>query len=59
MSARRLPHFVETFMDNGYYDMSKIMTALVEVKFDGIVILDHTPRWWAAISLNRPTASPI
>jgi mannonate dehydratase len=38
-----LPHFVETFMDNGYYDMSKIMRALVDVKFDGIVILDHTP----------------
>jgi mannonate dehydratase len=38
-----LPHFVETFMDNGYYDMSKIMEALVEVKYDGIVILDHTP----------------
>jgi mannonate dehydratase len=38
-----LPHFVETFMDNGYYDMSKIMDALVEVRFDGIVILDHTP----------------
>ena len=33
-----LPHFVETFMDNGYYDMSKIMGALVEVKFDGILI---------------------
>jgi mannonate dehydratase len=38
-----LPHFVETFMDNGYYDMSQIMKALVEVRFDGIVILDHTP----------------
>jgi mannonate dehydratase len=38
-----LPHFIETFMDNGYYDMSKIMDALVEVKYDGIVILDHTP----------------
>ncbi|HEY3835451.1 MAG TPA: mannonate dehydratase [Bryobacteraceae bacterium] len=38
-----LPHFVETFMDNGYYDMYKIMKALVEVKFDGIVILDHSP----------------
>jgi len=38
-----LPHFVETFMDNGYYDMAKIMQALVEVRFDGIVILDHTP----------------
>lgn len=38
-----LPHFVETFMDNGYYDMYKAMKALHEVKFDGIVILDHSP----------------
>jgi len=38
-----LPHFVETFMDNGYYDMYKIMKALRDVAFDGIVILDHTP----------------
>ena len=38
-----LPHFVETFMDNGYYDMYQIMKALQEVRFDGIVILDHTP----------------
>lgn len=39
-----LPHFVETFMDNGYYDMSRIMKALVDVGFEGIVILDHSPR---------------
>jgi mannonate dehydratase len=39
-----LPHFVETFMDNGYYDMYKIMRALRDVSFDGIVILDHSPR---------------
>ncbi len=38
-----LPHFTETLMDNGYYEMSRIMKALVEVKFDGIIILDHTP----------------
>jgi mannonate dehydratase len=38
-----LPHFAETFRTTDTYDMSKIMTALVEVKFDGIVILDHTP----------------
>jgi mannonate dehydratase len=38
-----LPHFVETFMDNGYYDMRKIMKALHDVKYDGIVILDHSP----------------
>ena len=38
-----LPHFTETMIDDGYYDMSKIMRALVEVKFDGIMIPDHVP----------------
>ena len=38
-----LPHFHETMIDDGYYDFSKIMRALVEVKFDGIVIPDHVP----------------
>src|SRR5258708_1844199 len=38
-----LPHFTETMIDDGYYDMSKIMKALVEVKFEGIVIPDHVP----------------
>jgi mannonate dehydratase len=38
-----LPRFVETYMDNGYYDMYKIMKALRDVSFDGIVILDHSP----------------
>jgi len=36
-----LPHFHETFVDNGYYDMYKVMKALVDVKYDGIVHLDH------------------
>jgi len=38
-----LPHFTETLIDDGYYDMSKIMQALVDVDFDGIVIPDHIP----------------
>jgi mannonate dehydratase len=38
-----LPHFVETFMDNGYMDMNRIMKALIEIHFDGIMILDHSP----------------
>ncbi len=38
-----MPKFVETFMDNGYFDMSKAMRALERVRFDGAVILDHTP----------------
>jgi mannonate dehydratase len=38
-----LPHFTETLIDDGYYDMSKIMQALVDVNFEGIVIPDHIP----------------
>ena len=39
-----LPHFVETFLDAGYFDMYKIMKALRQVDFDGVVIPDHIPR---------------
>ncbi len=39
-----LPHFVETFPDNGYADMYRIMKALREVNYDGVVIADHVPR---------------
>jgi mannonate dehydratase len=38
-----IPHFVETFVDNGYTDMWKIMRTLREVEFDGCVIGDHFP----------------
>ena len=39
-----LPHFVETFVDNGYYDLYKVAKALVEANFDGNVMWDHTPQ---------------
>ncbi len=39
-----LPHFVETFVDDGYTDMYKIMKALKKVDFDGVLIADHIPR---------------
>lgn len=38
-----LPHFTETFLDDGYADMYKIMKALNEVDFDGVLIADHIP----------------
>jgi mannonate dehydratase len=34
---------VETFVDNGYMDMYKVMRALRQVNFDGVVIGDHFP----------------
>lgn len=38
-----LPHFVETFVDDGYMDMYEIMAALRQVDFNGVVIPDHIP----------------
>ena len=38
-----LPHFVETFIDDGYMDMYKVMRELREVDFDGVFIADHIP----------------
>lgn len=39
-----LPHFVETFVDDGYQDMYPIMRALQEVGFRGVAIPDHIPQ---------------
>ncbi|MFN3325147.1 MAG: mannonate dehydratase [Bryobacteraceae bacterium] len=38
-----IPRFVETFVDNGYMDMYKVMKTLREVDFRGAVIADHVP----------------
>ena len=38
-----VPHFVETFVDNGYTDMGKVMKTLVEADFRGALIADHVP----------------
>ncbi len=39
-----LPHFVETFLDDGYMDMYRVMKALRAVNFNGVLIADHIPR---------------
>ncbi|MFC1763540.1 mannonate dehydratase [Planctomycetota bacterium] len=39
-----LPDFYECFPDNGYMNMYKIMKALGDVSFNGIVVPDHVPR---------------
>ena len=39
-----LPHFVETFVDDGYGDMYQVMKTMQEVGFRGVVIPDHIPR---------------
>jgi mannonate dehydratase len=38
-----VPDFVETYIDNGYTDMWKLMKTLVDVDFRGNLIADHVP----------------
>ena len=39
-----IPNFVESYVDDGYTDMKKLMRTLVEVDFRGILIADHVPQ---------------
>ncbi len=39
-----LPHFVESFLDDGYMDMYDVMKALREVDVHGVAIPDHIPQ---------------
>ena len=41
-------NFTETFVDNGCIDMYKVMKALKNVNFDGVVIADNIPKMIAA-----------
>ncbi len=36
--------FVETFLDDGYMDMFKVVEALADANFDGVLIPDHVPQ---------------
>ena len=41
---RPLPRFVETFIDDGYMDMYKVVRALREADYNGVIIPDHVPK---------------
>ena len=48
-----LPHFIETFPDEGYMDMYQVMRALREVRFDGAAEPDHVPQLVGDSGLRR------
>ncbi len=43
-----LPSFTETYLDNGYMDMYRVMKLFVDTNYDGTLILDHSPQMVAA-----------
>jgi len=40
----KVPHYRETFIDEGDVDMTRILTILDRNGFDGVVIPDHSPQ---------------
>ncbi len=52
-----LPHFVETFPDDGYLDMYQVMKALREVRFSGTVVPDHVPELAGDSGIRRAGAA--
>jgi len=48
-----LPHFVETFPDDGYLDMYQVMKALRQVRFSGSAVPDHVPELVGDTGIRR------
>ena len=48
-----LPHFVETFPDDGYLDMYQVMKALRQVRFNGSAVPDHVPQLVGDTGIRR------
>jgi mannonate dehydratase len=46
--AGKVPHYRETFIDEGDVDMIRVLTILQHNHFDGVVIPDHTPQMTCA-----------
>jgi mannonate dehydratase len=44
----KVPHYRETFIDEGDVDMMRILSILQRNKFDGVIIPDHTPQMTCA-----------
>lgn len=54
-----LPHFKETFVDDGYLDMYAAMKAFCQIDCRATMILDHTPRFVPAAGKGAATAYAI
>jgi mannonate dehydratase len=48
-----MPHFVETFPDDGYVDMYAVMRALRSAGFRGPLVPDHIPKLAGDAGMNR------
>jgi mannonate dehydratase len=40
----KVPHYRETFVDDGDVDMLRVLRILKRNEYDGVIIPDHTPQ---------------
>jgi mannonate dehydratase len=55
----KVPHYRETFIDEGQVDMIRILSILHKNHFDGVVIPDHTPQMSCAAPWHAGMAHTI
>ncbi|PYV16755.1 MAG: D-mannonate dehydratase [Acidobacteria bacterium] len=57
--AGKVPHYRETFIDEGDVDMLRILAILKRNAFDGVIIPDHTPQMSCAAPWHAGMAHTI
>ena len=57
--AGKVPHYRETFIDEGEVDMIRILGILQRNGFDGVIIPDHTPQMTCAAPWHAGMAHTI
>ncbi len=55
----KVPHYRETFIDEGEVDMVRILSILKQNNFDGVIIPDHTPQMSCAAPWHAGMAHTI
>jgi mannonate dehydratase len=55
----RVPHYRETFIDEGDVDMIRILAILHRNRFDGVIVPDHTPQMTCAAPWHAGMAHTI
>jgi mannonate dehydratase len=55
----KVPHYRETFIDEGDVDMIRILSILQRNNFDGVILPDHTPQMTCAAPWHAGMAHTI
>jgi mannonate dehydratase len=57
--AGKVPHYRETFIDEGDVDMVRVLSILKRNAFEGVIIPDHTPQMSCAAPWHAGMAHTI